>query len=611
MLCVWRLGMKGFGNGWKFKIVIPLPVVVFLASLALLTQDLVLSPKSVNAIRIFALETIGGLSVLILCFLVVRKIRLLLLHQKLRGYIKSKFRTQVLWLFSSIAVLPAICIFVFSTLFFNVGVENLFKNPVRKSIENSEKVADIYINEAKVNLENFAINMRYLLALNADLLLNDHVAIKRMLEQEATDLKVAAAVMQFREYDREVIASTLFAKSLEFIQIPENFFYTGSDGVTTWEVDGAIVSAAAIDSECNFCLIVSTPVDSLVLDCRKNMKEAIGEYKDITSQRTGLKISFMLFFGILVASLLLLSVFVALIFANRVTRPVNDLINATDAIAAGSYGTKISLRTRKNEFDKLIAVFNDMSQKLQEQRQQLLISSRQNTWRDIARRIAHEIKNPLTPIQLSAERLRSKYRKEISTNPEIFSSCIDTIVRQVHCIGNLVKEFSDFARMPEPKIERTDVTKLVNEVVLIQSNAHKNIEFKTEFFTEKCFCHIDPSQINQALINVIQNAANAINESTQKDKGCILVRTSADSASVFISVEDNGSGFSPAAIEKAFEPYFTTRDAGTGLGLAIVYKILTDHNGKITLGKSETLGGAKVLMEIPKNFVEKEKENGI
>ena len=247
-----------------------------------------------------------------------------------------------------------------------------------------------------------------------------------------------------------------------------------------------------------------------------------------------------------------------------------------------------------------------MIERIMRQNKQIITVNKLKAWQDIARKIAHEIKNPLTPIQLSAERIRNKYQKEIVDNPEIFNACIETIIRQVKSIGNLVTEFSDFARMPEPKIERVDMVGLMKQSVFLQSNAHKDIQFIQRYDLAEYFCYIDPSQINRVILNLIQNAINSIienNSKTDKFIGHIMVTFAVNNETMFISIEDDGIGFSDSAMEKALEPYYTTRENGTGLGLAIVNKIVVDHGGKIILGTSQELGGAKVLLRIPSGYM--------
>jgi two-component system nitrogen regulation sensor histidine kinase NtrY len=327
------------------------------------------------------------------------------------------------------------------------------------------------------------------------------------------------------------------------------------------------------------------------------------EYTSLATQRAGIKVSFMVVFAAITVLLLLVAVLLGVSFANWILKPVNKLIVATQNIALGDYNTPIRTGTLRNEWDVLIATFNDMMTKLERQRQQLIVSNRQSAWRDIARKIAHEIKNPLTPIQLSAERLKSKYAKEVVTQPEVFESCISTIVRQVNCIGRLVTEFSDFARMPNPTFENVDLTKLVKEIVFMHANANTRIRFHQDYGKEQLTCEIDQDQINRMVVNILQNAVNAITESANGHDeiiGNVLLRIWERGGAVHMTIDDDGPGFSDTSLEKALDPYYTTRSAGTGLGLSIVHKVITDHAGEIALGRSQLLSGASVAILLPK-----------
>lgn len=215
-----------------------------------------------------------------------------------------------------------------------------------------------------------------------------------------------------------------------------------------------------------------------------------------------------------------------------------------------------------------------------------LVSAQRNTaWADVARRIAHEIKNPLTPIQLSAERIKRRYGKHITEDREVFDNCTDTIIRQVGDIGKMVDEFSAFARMPVPEMSKANIKQTVRETVFLQKVGFPDIEFVME--TEKGPLEMvyDNRMLSQGLINVIKNAAEAI-EAFSDDKnykGKIVVKVEHQGHNAIIDVIDNGKGLPETNRQRLLEPYMTTREKGTGLGLAIVRKIAEDHGGTIEL----------------------------
>lgn len=215
----------------------------------------------------------------------------------------------------------------------------------------------------------------------------------------------------------------------------------------------------------------------------------------------------------------------------------------------------------------------------------LVSAQRNSAWADVARRIAHEIKNPLTPIQLSAERIRRRYGKKVEEDRGVFDQCIDTIIRQVGDIGQMVDEFSSFARMRKPSKSEADIRNSVREAAFMQTVANPDIKITTDLPEEPVRATFDARLIGQALTNVIKNAAEAIEGRTGDDPpdGRIHVMLEDAGEQVVISVTDNGVGLPEENRQRLLEPYMTTREKGTGLGLAIVRKILEDHGGTIEL----------------------------
>ncbi len=240
----------------------------------------------------------------------------------------------------------------------------------------------------------------------------------------------------------------------------------------------------------------------------------------------------------------------------------------------------------------LVVTFDDVTE--------LLAAQRKAAWSDIARRIAHEIKNPLTPIQLSAERLRSKYLKEIRSDPETFAMCTDTIVRQVGDIGRMVDEFSSFARMPAPVMKTEDLAAICEQSLSLQRNAWPDVEYRTDFPAGRIELVCDSRQVGQALTNLLQNAADSIAGRAPPSNGTLApgvieVEIVDGKAQIQVVVTDNGRGLPNEERDRLTEPYVTTRDKGTGLGLAIVKKIMEDHDGDLSL-EDLAAGGARVVL---------------
>ena len=234
---------------------------------------------------------------------------------------------------------------------------------------------------------------------------------------------------------------------------------------------------------------------------------------------------------------------------------------------------------------------------------ELLSAQRKAAWADVARRIAHEIKNPLTPIRLSAERLKRKYLKQIEVDPETFSDCVETIVRQVEDIGRMVDEFSSFARMPQAILKSENLSEICRQAAFFERARHPSTDYGLDLGDDDIHINCDRRQINQALTNMFKNAAESIEaQAAQNDpqlSGTILLRLRQEPAEggdrIVVIMEDNGLGLPEEQRDRLTEPYVTTRDKGTGLGLAIVHKIMEDHNGEVVLENRDE-GGARISL---------------
>ncbi|MBM3532571.1 MAG: PAS domain-containing sensor histidine kinase [Alphaproteobacteria bacterium] len=256
---------------------------------------------------------------------------------------------------------------------------------------------------------------------------------------------------------------------------------------------------------------------------------------------------------------------------------------------------RLGVDTREEQTHGYVLTFDDVTE--------LLTAQRQAAWADVARRIAHEIKNPLTPIQLSAERLKRRYLKEIQSDPDTFRACTDTIVRQVGDIGRMVDEFSSFARMPRATIKPEAIQSICDEAVFLQRQNRSSTAVELDMPESPLILPCDARQLRQAVTNLLKNAGDAIDGrptpiSGALPPGRIKLTLALDSGETRIEVTDNGKGLPVDGRDRLTEPYVTTRTKGTGLGLAIVKKIAEDHGGRLVLGDNEG-GGAKVALILP------------
>jgi len=280
---------------------------------------------------------------------------------------------------------------------------------------------------------------------------------------------------------------------------------------------------------------------------------------------------------------------------DEATRRPARVAQAQLQIVAGSSTRTLLARIAAEQDDGgiggFVVTFDDITE--------LLSAQRKAAWADVARRIAHEIKNPLTPIQLSAERLRRNYLKDIKKDPETFRICTDTIVRHVEDIGRMVDEFSSFARMPTPVLKPEDLTAIVERAVFLERTAHSDIAFAMNFGARPLTMRCDARLVGQAVINIVKNAVEAIEarlvDTGPTPSGQIAVSIEEEPGKIVVAVADNGKGLPKRGREDLTEPYVTTRTKGTGLGLAIVKKIMEDHQGELLLEDGEA-GGARVKL---------------
>lgn len=271
---------------------------------------------------------------------------------------------------------------------------------------------------------------------------------------------------------------------------------------------------------------------------------------------------------------------------------VSENIEVVRGSKKSNFFVRIGMQLNEDQlFENYIITFDDISE--------LVAAQRSAAWADVARRIAHEIKNPLTPIQLSAERIKKKYSPQITSDTENFIRYIDTIIRHVGDIEKIVEEFIHFARIPSPTLRKNELVKTINDIVFSQKYVFPNIEYSFDTKLASCYGYYDSSQISQVLLNILKNAAESIElkHKARNYTGQIQVLLSEkDDEFAQILIKDNGLGIDAEVLERIFEPYVTTKVKGTGLGLPIVKKIIEDHGGQLKISSNEL--GAEVLILI-------------
>ncbi len=639
------------------------------------------------------------------------------------GRAGARLHVRLVAWFSAIAVVPAILVAIFAAVTLNLGLDAIFSAPVKNALGNAVSVSQVYIKEHEASLLG---DIRYI----ADALQSD----PRLFDEE----RQVRAGMLFAKLgtvtqNRGLQASYILDSKGHILgstkkqsmkdprpPTPADFAQARQGIVVDTPDNGTVTALVQLQTLNDAYLEVVRVVDPQVFGYYQRTKAAVSEYDRLDQNRSQVALVFALLYAVVSLVVLLAAIWSGLWAANRLVRPISNLIDAAGRVSEGDLDAQVRVERDDDELATLGIAFNRMTQQLSAQRADLVaagklidirrrftetvlsgvsagvigidhegritlinraaarlldaaqedlesshyseavpemaplilramsepvgraggeviikragsprtlsvqVTSERDTaegfvvtfdditdlvgaqrtaaWADVARRIAHEIKNPLTPIQLSAERLKRKYSHEIVTDPDVFQQCTDTIVRQVGDIGRMVDEFSSFARMPTPVMKRENAQELLQQALFLQRVANPQITFSTDAPKEPVHFEGDGRLISQALINVLKNAGEGIAARIAKgddEPGKITIALKPNGASFAFRVTDNGIGLPPEHKHRLTEPYVTTRAKGTGLGLAIVRKIMEDHGGDITLADVEGEGGAEVTLTFP------------
>ena len=360
-------------------------------------------------------------------------------------------------------------------------------------------------------------------------------------------------------------------RPLKIINAPEN-------------ISAAIMRLQTFD---NRFLYVIKYLDKNISKYLNESQEAINFYYTVEEKSTGIKISFAIIYLIIVTLLMFISITIAIRFSSRAFRSINNLIFASSAIGDGDLNIKVPELKTDKDLEILNKNFNLMIDRLKTQQEKLIINERHEAWGSLARKLAHEIKNPLTPIQLTIDRIKTKYKNQISANDQSnFEENLKIIDNQIKQIGNLVNEFSDFARMPKPVLKNNNLIQELEDNIKLLSKIDEEIKIRLKTSSKKILLKSDKEQLSRVFLNLIKNSIESIQQKAENvsnfDKN-ISIEIKDNNDHIRMIMTDNGVGFGifKDNIKDILHPYFTTKKNGTGLGLSIVNKIINDHNGKI------------------------------
>jgi len=629
----------------------------------------------------------------------------------------GRMHVRLVFLFSLIAAIPTLLVVIFASWLFQSGVEFWFSDNSRGLLENANKMARGYYEQAQRDVGYESVAMAEDLG--------------TFLSQESIASPSFAEFYSYQVVNRKLTESAILQKGTDgqlrtaAIVDPEgNSTHERISPQVMKRLDAGepmVLSADAnkieavlpIDRPSGVYLYTARSSDLLAFSQGQRAENIVKAYEVLTSRARVLQLRFNVMLFVASLALVGLAVWFALRFADRQVKPLYELVDAAREVGSGNFALRVEGRTGADEIGLLNRAFNRMSAQIERQTQALvsanrqleergafmeavlesitagiialddrgsvqlmnstaqrllldraapgpvglelaaiapqiaalvdadlksgivqynkggelltlavkisrdrtghvitfeditrqLLDQRQAAWSDVARRIAHEIKNPLTPIQLATERLSRRYRKQIATDPELFEELTSTIIRQVGDLRKMVDEFSSFARLPKPVFRMEDPVALARQALFLQEVARPDLQFSFSAEDEIPSIYCDRHQFGQAMTNVLKNAVEAI-EARNKDagegyQGCVAVEMTRLGETVQVAIADNGIGL-PQDRERIVEPYVTTREKGTGLGLAIVNKIVEEHGGEMIFTPAEG-GGTRVILSFARD----------
>ncbi len=505
--------------------------------------------------------------------------------------------------FAIFTLLPSLLIAIFSLFLFYFGLEKYFDKKITSAVNNSYEIAKNYVDEKQDKIKSEVILIAY------DL--NNYVEIYK------NNKKRFQNIINTQKFIRDIDQIHLIDSKGNLIMSSQNSSYSKIENKAIQMVLNddrplKIINAyenrsAAVIKLKNYddtFLYVIKFLDKKISQYLTDSEEAINFYYTVDNQSLGIRISFAIMYLTLVTLLLFLSITIAIRFSSRFFISINNLIIASQKIGKGNLDTKVPEVKADKEMESLIKNFNLMIERLKTQQDKLLTSERHEAWENVARKLAHEIKNPLTPIQLSIDNLNTKYLPNVDEiKRDKYKQSLQTVLKQIKQIENLVNEFSDFARMPKPLLKENNLDNLIQENINLVNKLDNTIEIKLiNHLSKKLIIKFDYEQFNRLFFNLIKNSLESIQEKVKKGSKTdqninIEIRQIRDY--IIINILDTGEGFKNKKTKDLIKPYYTTKEKGTGLGLSIVDKIISDHNGSIKFLNHKN--GAKIQIILPTN----------
>ena len=490
--------------------------------------------------------------------------------------------------FALFTLIPSVLISVFSLFLFSFALEKYFDKKVTTVVNNSYELARNYVEEIRNKIQSDIVLIAFDTNKSKKFLNDNQNEYKRFLNTQKLIRNVDE--VHIIDSSKELLFTTLNDAQPYIPPVDKALNLVLEDDRPLKIINAPNNISAAIMRLQNFdnrFLYVVKYLDKDISRYLTESEEAINFYYTVEEKSTGIKISFAIIYIIVVSVLLFVSISIAIRFSSRFFRSINNLIFASTSIGEGNFDAKVPEVKTDKDLEILNKNFNLMIDRLKNQQEKLIINERHEAWGSLARKLAHEIKNPLTPIQLTIDRLKTKYIDQLNDNDQSnYKDNLKIINNQIKQIEKLVNEFSDFARMPKPIFYKNNLITLLKENIKLLQELDSSIEIIFFKNREKIILNSDKEQLSRVFFNLIKNSIESIHQKVEKDSNFnkkITIELNDYDDHISFIVIDTGIGFKNlnTNIKDILNPYYTTKKNGTGLGLSIVNKIINDHNGNI------------------------------
>jgi len=517
----------------------------------------------------------------------------------------SRANRKYITFFALFTLIPSILISLFSLFLLSFALDKYLDKKVTTAVNNSYEIAKSYTEEVKTKAQSEIILIAYDLNKSINFLNRNKAQFKSFLNTQ----KIIRGMDEVHIINEN---GNLYLTTLDDISsyqrpLPDALEMVLNDKRPLKIINALENRSASLIKLENFegkYLYIIKYLDKKISQYLVESQEALNFYYTVLNKQTGIKISFVLIYLVVVSLLLFVSISIAIRFSSRFFRSINNLIIASSNIGKGNLDIKVPEFKTDKDMELLNKNFNSMINQLKNQQEKLIINERHEAWENLARKLAHEIKNPLTPIQLTIDRLKTKYSEKLEAGEkEDFTKSLKIIGKQIKQIENLVNEFSDFARMPKPILKDNNLSHITKDNINLLKELDETIEINIKSPNSDIFFNSDSEQISRVFFNLIKNSIESIQEKRQHNsnyKGKIDIELNENFTYIDFMIIDNGVGFGIFTdnIKDILNPYFTTKANGTGLGLAIVNKIINDHNGSLNFSSLDY--GAKVQIRFKK-----------